>query len=210
MLTRIILAGCAALLLSGCALNPFGTSQASAPAASAVVSSPPVNDPRVAALTGSGVTALTAATANAYMDQQEAELRAQLQNSGVTITRAGEHIALNLPANLTFDADKAVVKSSFSATVATIGAILKKYDKSIVDVYGYTDSQGAAETNKDLSQRRAVGVATVLANQGADQRRFFIQGRGAADPIASNATEVGRAQNRRVEIQISPLVGATG
>ena len=52
MLTRIILAGCAALLLSGCALNPFGTSQASAPAASAVVTSPPVNDPRVAALTG--------------------------------------------------------------------------------------------------------------------------------------------------------------
>ena len=210
MLTRIFLAGCAVLLLSGCALNPFGTSQASAPAASAVVTSPPVNDPRVATLTGAGVTALTAATANAYMDQQEAELRAQLQGSGVTITRAGEQIALNLPANLTFDADKAVVKSSFNATVAIIGAILKKYDKSIVDVYGYTDSQGAAATNKDLSQRRAVGVATVLSNQGADQRRFFIQGRGAADPIASNATEVGRAQNRRVEIQISPLTGATG
>ena len=205
MLTRFILAGCAALLLSGCALNPFGTSQASAPGASTVAAAPKINDPRVAALTGAGVTALNGTSVGSYMDQQEVELRADLQNSGVTITRAGGHIALNLPANLTFDADKAVVKPGFNATVAAIGAVLKKYDKTMIDVYGYTDSQGPAETNKDLSQRRAVGVATVLANQGADQRRFFIQGRGASDPIASNATEVGRAQNRRVEIQISPL-----
>ena len=205
MLTRFILAGAAALLLSGCALNPFGTSQASAPGASTVAAAPKINDPRVAALTGAGVTALTGTTVGSYMDQQEVELRADLQNSGVTITRAGGHIALNLPANLTFDADKAVVKPGFNATVAAIGAVLKKYDKTMIDVYGYTDSQGPAEANKDLSQRRAVGVATVLANQGADQRRFFIQGRGASDPIASNATEVGRAQNRRVEIQISPL-----
>ena len=205
MLTRFILAGCAALLLSGCALNPFGTSQASAPGASSVAAAPKINDPRVAALTGAGVTALNGTSVGSYMDQQEVELRADLQNSGVTITRAGGHIALNLPANLTFDADKAVVKPGFNATVAAIGAVLKKYDKTMIDVYGYTDSQGPAETNKDLSQRRAVGVATVLANQGADQRRFFIQGRGASDPIASNATEVGRAQNRRVEIQISPL-----
>lgn len=205
MLTRFILAGCAALLLSGCALNPFGTSQASAPGASTVAAAPKINDPRVAALTGAGVTALNGTSVGSYMDQQEVELRADLQNSGVTITRAGGHIALNLPANLTFDADKAVVKPGFNATVAAIGAVLKKYDKTMIDVYGYTDSQGPAEANKDLSQRRAVGVATVLANQGADQRRFFIQGRGASDPIASNATEVGRAQNRRVEIQISPL-----
>jgi len=210
MLTRFILAGFAALLLSGCALNPFGTSQASTPAASAAVTTPPVNDPRVAALNAAGVTALTAAAATSYMDQQEAELRAQLQNTGVTITRAADHIALYLPASVTFDADKAAVKPSFTGTVAAIGTILKKYDKTIVDVYGYTDSQGPAEANKDLSQRRAVGVATVLANQGADQRRFFIQGRGAADPITSNATEAGRAQNRRVEIQIVPLTGATG
>jgi outer membrane protein OmpA-like peptidoglycan-associated protein len=207
MLTRFFLAGSAALLLSGCALNPFGTSQAmTSPAgASAVAATPAINDPRVAVLTGAGVTALNGTAVSSYMDLQEVELRADLLNSGVTITRAGGHIALNLPANLTFDADKAVVKPGFNATVTAIGAVLKKYDKTMIDVYGYTDSQGPAEANKDLSQRRAVGVATVLANQGVDQRRFFIQGRGASDPIASNATEVGRAQNRRVEIQISPL-----
>ena len=142
MLTRFILAGCAALLLSGCALNPFGTSQASAPGASTVAATPKINDPRVAALTGAGVTALNGTNVGSYMDQQEVELRADLQNSGVTITRAGGHIALNLPAYLTFDADKAVVKPGFNATVTAIGAVLKKYDKTMIDVYGYTDSQG--------------------------------------------------------------------
>ncbi len=68
-----------------------------------------------------------------------------------------------------------------------------------------TDSQGAADYNKDLSQRRAVAVATAIANQGVDQRRFYIEGRGASDAIASNANETGRAQNRRVEIQVSPI-----
>jgi outer membrane protein OmpA-like peptidoglycan-associated protein len=206
MLTRFLIAGLAALSLSGCALNPFGQAQAVTNlSASPAAATPAVNDPRVATLTGGGVEALKGAAVGPYMDQEEAELRAQLQNTGVSVTRAGDHIALNLPSNITFDTDKAVVKSPFQATINAVGLVLKKYDKTLVDVYGYTDSQGQDDYNKDLSQRRAVAVATVLANQGVDQRRFFIQGRGEADPIASNATESGRTQNRRVEIQISPL-----
>ena len=139
------------------------------------------------------------------MDQEEADLRAQLRSSGVTVTRAGDQIALNLPANITFDSDKSAVKPQFNATLTAVAQILKKYEKTVIDVYGYTDSQGAPDYNKDLSQRRAVAVATIIANQGVDQRRFYIEGRGQSDAIASNASESGRAQNRRVEIQISPL-----
>ena len=83
--------------------------------------------------------------------------------------------------------------------------MLKKFNKTIVDVYGHTDNTGSTPHNQDLSQRRAVAVATILANQGIDQRRFYIEGKGETDPIASNATEAGRSQNRRVEIQISPI-----
>jgi outer membrane protein OmpA-like peptidoglycan-associated protein len=207
----------AVLLLSACSLNPFGTSQASnatggalvgagsGAVAGALIGGATGNDPRVGALIGAGVGALTGAAVGSYMDQEEADLRAQLRSSGVTVTRAGDQIALNLPANITFDSDKSAVKPQFNATLTAVAQILKKYEKTVIDVYGYTDSQGAPDYNKDLSQRRAVAVATVIANQGVDQRRFYIEGRGQSDAIASNASESGRAQNRRVEIQISPL-----
>jgi outer membrane protein OmpA-like peptidoglycan-associated protein len=99
------------------------------------------------------------------------------------------------------------VKPQFNETLVSVGLVLRKFNKTIVDVYGHTDSSGSEAHNQDLSQRRAVAVATVLASQGVDQRRFFIEGRGESDPIASNATEAGRAQNRRVEIQLSPIQG---
>jgi len=164
--------------------------------------------PRVATLTGAGTVALTGSAIGTYMDQEEADLRAALQPSGATVTRAGEQIVIALPSNLAFDNDKAVVKQSFAGVLASVGQLVKKYDKTVVDVYGYSDNQAAEDYNRDLSQRRAVAVATALSNHGVDQRRFFIEGRGSQNPVASNAAETGRAQNRRIEIQISPIVAS--
>lgn len=163
------------------------------------------NDPRIAALIGAGLGGLTGAAVGHYMDQQEAELRQQLQSTGVSVTRVGNQIILNMPSNITFDTDSATVKPDFSQTLTSVGLVLKKFNKTIVDVTGYTDNTGSVQHNQDLSQRRAVSVATILANQGLDQRRFYIEGKGEDAPIASNSTETGRAQNRRVEIQISPI-----
>jgi outer membrane protein OmpA-like peptidoglycan-associated protein len=213
MHARFFVASFAVLLLAGCASmpNPFGTpSQASSTVGTAVP--PPIvgaanaNDPRVADLEKGGTNALKGPAIVTYMDQEEADLRAQLGSSGALITRAGQQIVLTLPANLAFDGDKAAVKPQFRSAVSTIGQLLKKYDKTVVDVYGYTDAQSPDQSDRDLSQRRAVAVAAVLTNQGVDQRRFFVEGRGAQNPVGSNDTEVGRAQNRRVEIQISPLI----
>ncbi|HZY67548.1 MAG TPA: OmpA family protein [Devosia sp.] len=162
-------------------------------------------DPRVAALLGAGIGGITGAAIGSYMDQQEAELRAQLQGTGVSVTRVGSQIILNMPSNITFGVDSAQVQPSFNETLISVGLVLKKFNKTIVDVYGHTDNTGSDSHNQDLSQRRAVAVATVLANQGIDQRRFYIEGRGETDPIASNSNETGRSQNRRVEIQISPI-----
>jgi outer membrane protein OmpA-like peptidoglycan-associated protein len=163
------------------------------------------NDPRIAALIGAGLGGLTGAAVGHYMDQQEAELRAQLQSTGVSVTRVGNQIILNMPSNITFQTDSATVNTAFNDTLVSVGLVLKKFNKTIVDVTGHTDNTGSDAHNQDLSQRRAVAVATILANQGVDQRRFYIEGKGESDPIASNATESGRSQNRRVEIQISPL-----
>ena len=225
MYARLFAAGLALLLLAGCASmpNPFaGPSQAStpsngAPAAGtpAVNNTAPVNplagvanssDPRVATLASAGGASLGAAAVGGYMDQEEAELRTLTGSGGISVTRAGQQIVLTLPAFLTFDADKSVVKPALTGTITSIGQILKKYNKTLIDVYGYSDAQTPTQHGRDLSQRRAVAVATILSNAGPDQHRFYIEGRGALQPVASNATEVGRAQNRRVEIQISPIV----
>jgi len=163
------------------------------------------NDPRIAALIGAGLGGLTGAAVGHYMDQQEAELRAQLQSTGISVTRVGNQIILNMPSNITFQTDSATVNGGFNDTLVSVGLVLKKFNKTVVDVTGHTDNTGSDAHNQDLSQRRAVAVATILANQGVDQRRFYIEGKGESDPIASNANEGGRSQNRRVEIQISPI-----
>ncbi len=164
-------------------------------------------DPRVGALIGAGVGGLTGAAIGSYMDQQEAELRALLQGTGVSVTRTGNEIVLNMPSNITFATDSATVQPQFQRTLAAVGAVIKKFPKTIVDVYGHTDSTGDSNYNLQLSQSRATTVATYLANQGIDQRRFYIQGFGSRQPIATNATEAGRAANRRVEIRLSPIQG---
>jgi len=219
MKAKFLVVGFAALSLAACSTtNPYtGESQISnagggallgaggGAVAGAIIGSATGNDPRVGALIGAGLGAITGGAIGSYMDQQEAELRAQLRGTGVSVTRAGDQILLNMPSNITFDVDQAAVRAEFNQTLVSVALVLQKFNRTLVDVYGHTDSTGSDSHNLDLSQRRAVAVATVLANNGVDQRRFFIEGRGESDPIASNATEAGRAQNRRVEIQLSPL-----
>jgi len=219
MKSSVLVAGLAALSLAACStVNPYtnetqlsnttggalvGTG--SGAVLGAIVGTATGTDPRVAALLGAGIGGITGAAIGSYMDQQEAELRAQLQGTGVSVTRVGQQIILNMPSNITFGVDSATVQPTFNETLISVGLVLKKFNKTIVDVYGHTDDTGSDAHNQDLSQRRAVSVATILANQGIDQRRFYIEGKGETDPIASNSNETGRSQNRRVEIQISPI-----
>ncbi|WP_274424320.1 OmpA family protein [Chelativorans sp. YIM 93263] len=162
-------------------------------------------DDRRNALIGAGVGALAGGTIGNYMDRQEAQLRDQLQGTGVSVTRMGDHIVLNMPSNITFSTDSSDIQSGFYPTLNSVALVLRRYDQTLVDVYGYTDSTGSESHNLDLSQRRAGSVANYLVSQGTDGRRFAVIGRGEADPVASNATPEGRAQNRRVEIRLSPL-----
>jgi outer membrane protein OmpA-like peptidoglycan-associated protein len=221
MKSKIIVAALAALALSACTTtNPFtGQSQLSNTAggamigtgggalAGALIGSAVGGDARVGALIGAGVGGLTGAAIGNYMDQQEAELRAQLQGTGVSVTRVGQQIILNMPSNITFATDQSTVQPQFNQTLVSVALVLKKFDKTLVDVSGHTDSQGDDAYNMELSRKRAIAVATILANQGIVQQRFSITGRGEQNPIASNSTEAGRAQNRRVEIQLSPIQG---
>ena len=160
---------------------------------------------RNAALIGAGIGALAGGAIGNYMDQQEAELRAQLQGTGISVTRQGDYIILNMPSNITFATDQDAVMPQFYSTLNSVAIVLRKFDRTLIDINGHTDSTGSLQHNQALSERRAMSVAGYLNSQGIDPRRVSSLGFGPSQPIASNATPDGRAQNRRVEIQIAPI-----
>lgn len=162
-------------------------------------------DARTGALIGAGIGALAGGGVGLYMDQQEAQLRQQLQNTGVSVTRVGDQIILNMPSNITFDVDQAAVKPQFYPVLNSVSLVLKEYNQTLVDVFGHTDSDGADDYNLRLSQQRAESVAAYLSSQGVDPRRFLITGFGETRPVAPNDTTANKALNRRVEIRLSPL-----
>ena len=158
-----------------------------------------------AALIGAGIGALAGGGVGVYMDNQEAQLRQRLQHSGISVTRVGDSIVLNMPSNITFDTDQSDVKPQFYETLNSVALVLKEYNQTLIDVAGHTDSDGSDDYNYELSQRRAGSVARYLSSQQLDSQRFSVEGRGEREPIASNASARGKQQNRRVEITIQPL-----
>lgn len=157
------------------------------------------------ALIGAGVGAVAGGSVGYYMDVQEAKLRQQLEGTGVSVTRIGDNITLNMPGNITFRTDSADLNSSFFGVLDSVGLVLKEYEKTIIEVAGHTDSTGTAEYNQALSQRRAQTVATYLAGKGVLDQRIITVGGGEAHPVASNDTPDGRQLNRRVELTLTPI-----
>ncbi|MCT7375231.1 OmpA family protein [Chelativorans salis] len=162
-------------------------------------------DDRRNALIGAGIGALAGGGIGAYMDQQEAQLRGQLQGTGVSVTRQGDYIVLNMPSNITFATDSSSIQPAFYPTLNSVALVLKRYNQTLVDVYGHTDSTGSYEHNMQLSRQRAQSVADYLVAQGTNSQRFAVIGQGPTQPVASNDTQEGRQQNRRVEIRLAPL-----
>lgn len=160
---------------------------------------------RQRALVGVGVGGLTGGAIGAYQDRQEAELRRQTAGTGIEVSRDGDVIKLNLPDGVTFDFGKYDLKPQFYPALNNVAATLKEYNQTIVEVTGHTDSVGSAEFNQRLSEQRASTVGNYLIGQGLVRERFEIVGMGKNYPIASNDTDAGRAQNRRVEIRVVPL-----
>ncbi len=163
------------------------------------------SDRRKEVLIGAGIGALTGGGIGAYQDRQEQELRQQLLNSGVSVTRNGNTIILNMPSNVTFATGQDSLNPNFFQVLDSVAIVLNKYPKTLLDVDGHTDSVGDENSNQALSERRAVTVARYLNSRAVDSRRLQVIGFGETRPIADNASDAGRSANRRVELRISPL-----
>ncbi len=212
---KIFAAAMASLFLVSCTTDPYtgerkaskagmgaGIGAAVGAVGGAIVGG---SNKRKSALIGAGIGALAGGGVGAYMDAQEAKLRRQLQGTGVSVTRQGDNIILNMPGNVTFDTNQTVVKGSFAEVLNSVALVLKEYNKTYVDVIGHTDSVGSDAHNQVLSEGRAQSVANELTARGVQSQRLLVRGMGETYPIADNGTENGRAINRRVEIGIVPL-----
>lgn len=221
MKLRILLAGGVFFLLTACTTNPYtGEREASNKAKGAgigaavgavvgALTGDDADERRKRALIGAGVGALAGTGVGAYMDAQESRLRQQLQGTGVSVTRMGDDLVLNMPGNITFDVDRSDLRENFSPVLDSVSLVLKEYDQTLIDVTGHTDSTGSVEHNMDLSQRRAGSVATYLKATGIDSLRVYTLGVGPHYPVADNSSAAGRQLNRRVELVLKPLA-ATG
>src|SRR6188474_1404930 len=157
------------------------------------------------ALIGAGVGALAGGGVGYYMDVQEAKLRQRLEGTGVSVTRMGDNITLNMPSNITFALNSSDLNAQFFNALDGVSMVLKEYDKTVVEVAGHTDSSGSDQYNQALSERRAQAVAGYLSSHGVKTQRLMTIGAGEGHPVASNDTEQGRSANRRVELTIVPV-----
>jgi len=140
-----------------------------------------------------------------YMDAQEAKLRQQLGDSGVSVIRDGDSINLIMPGNITFPSGSSTLNTSFHSVLDSVSLVLKEFDKTLVVISGHTDNTGSLQLNQSLSNSRATSVADYLLSKGLLIDRVEKTGFGPSKPITSNNTPAGREQNRRVEIALIPI-----
>ena len=166
---------------------------------------------RTEKIVGAGIGAVAGAGVGAYMDAQEKKLREQTAGTGVDVVRQGDELLLRMPSGITFATDQSAVQPQFQSTLNQVAQTLSEYPKTMIDVLGHTDSDGSEAYNQALSERRAQSVASYIGSHGVAAVRMATRGYGEMQPIASNETPDGKAQNRRVEIKIVPAVeGAAG
>ena len=157
------------------------------------------------ALIGAGVGALAGGMVGNYQDKQEAKLRAQMSGTGVEVVRMGDNLTLNMPGNVTFALNSAKLNPQFDDVLDKLANTLLEYNQTVIQIAGHTDSTGSHDYNMKLSLQRAESVKAYLVSRGVPPARLVTVGAGPDYPIASNATEEGRAENRRVEITIVPV-----
>tara|TARA_R110002072_G_scaffold89737_9_gene201039 strand:+ start:23704 stop:24366 length:663 start_codon:yes stop_codon:yes gene_type:complete len=157
------------------------------------------------ALIGAAAGGAIGGGAGYYMDKQEATLRHQLKNSGISVVREGNEITLVMPGNITFETAKAEIQADFEPVLNSLAIVLEEFDKTAIQIIGHTDSTGSLGFNQTLSEQRAGSVKLALQARNIAPGRIHASGLGPRNPIASNDTVEGKQANRRVELKLLPL-----
>jgi len=161
-------------------------------------------DRKKGAILGAIVGGAAGAAYGSYLDKQEEELRAAMEGTGVDVDRQGDVLKITMPGGVTFATGSADIASNFYAPLRNVANSLSQYDQSTIEIIGHTDNTGSRSLNMDLSKKRAQSVANFFTSSGVSGTRIMFSGAGPDFPIASNASEQGKAKNRRVEITLYP------
>lgn len=161
---------------------------------------------RTARIVGAGIGAAAGGYVGYRMDEQIRELDEVTAGTGVDVseTEDGSSILVRFP-DVTFATNSSTISPTMREVLDGVAQNLVQRPQSLIDVMGHTDSTGSDQYNLDLSRRRAESVANYLVSRGVSRARIETIGYGEQYPIADNTTETGRAQNRRVEIRITPV-----
>ena len=210
----------AAVFVAGCeTINPYtGETQtsnatkgaligAAAGAVVGLVTGDNAVERRQHALIGAGIGALAGGGIGYYMDVQEAKLRQKMAGTGVSVTRVGDNITLNMPGNITFETASSNLNGDFFRVLDGVSEVTKEFEKTLIEVAGHTDSRGSNDYNQALSEQRADAVARYLESQGVMPLRIITVGLGEDMPVANNSTSAGQLLNRRVELTLVPITG---
>ncbi len=214
MTVRIWAAGALAsvTVLAGCTYsdgtrNNTATQAVAGTAAGALIGNLVSGGEEEGTIIGGVVGGIAGTALGSHLDRQQRDLQASMAGSGAGVVNTGSEIVVSLPEAVTFGVDSTDLKPSIRDHLIAVSQNLQAYPNSIVQVVGYTDNTGGAAYNQGLSERRAQAVSNILVASGTPASRIQTYGRGAANPVASNDTAAGRAQNRRVEIVITPTSG---
>jgi outer membrane protein OmpA-like peptidoglycan-associated protein len=152
------------------------------------------------AIIGAVVGGLAGTIIGNQMDQQAKGIKQTV--AGATVDRVGEGIQVTFASGLLFDFDAEQILPAAAVNLRNLAASLNQYPNTNVLIVGHTDASGTADYNQALSERRAQAAADFLVSQGVNAARMRTVGRGEMEPVATNDTDAGRAQNRRVEVAI--------
>ena len=214
---KLVMLAAATTLISGCmTYDPYtGEEKVSSATSGAVIgavagaaigaATSSKKDRAKGALIGAAAGGAVGGGVGYYMDKQEAKLRHQLAETGVSVERNGNEIKLIMPGNITFESGKANIQDSFQPVLNSIALVLEEFDKTAIQIIGHTDSTGSLAMNQTLSEQRADSVKLALLARKVATGRVHASGVGPRYPIATNDTKEGRQQNRRVEMSLLPL-----
>ncbi|MCO6383196.1 MAG: OmpA family protein [Vannielia sp.] len=204
----LMISAAAATFLAGCeGVGPKTQNGALAGAAVGALAGVALGDDeesrRRGAVLGAAAGAAVGGAIGANLDKQARELDNNLDGR-IKVVNTGDRLIVTMPQDILFATDSTALNATLQDDLYTLARSLNDYPNTTVQVVGHTDNTGSAAYNQDLSERRALAVRSVLLNGGVSSGRVQAFGRGESQPIASNQSTSGRAQNRRVEIVIIP------
>lgn len=155
---------------------------------------------------GAGVGAIGGYIWSKRMEEQKAQMEQATAGTGIDVERTADNqIKVNIPSDAGFDVNRSVIRPQLGAVLDKFAQGMRDNASTQIRIIGHTDSTGSDAINNPLSRDRAASTRDYLASRGVAANRMAIDGRGSHEPVASNATESGRAQNRRVEIFVGEV-----